>query len=142
MIRRTKAVALPFLAVFAASAWGQALEPGEWEFNAITSSPLFNKSQSMVFKRCVTAEDAANPERWMARHSEKNDCKLTPGEKTPTSMRWEMACQKSNMRGTGIARITGPGTVESEMQMTGEIQGQRFNLNTRTTGRRLGPCKS
>ena len=33
-----------------------------------------------MFKRCVTAQDAANPERWMARQNEKGDCKLTPGE--------------------------------------------------------------
>jgi hypothetical protein len=139
---RIKAVALTVFAVVAAPASGQTLEPGEWEFNAVTSSPLFPTGQSMVFKRCVTAEDAANPERWMARHNEKADCKLTPGERTSNSMRWEMACPKSNLRGNGIARITGPGTVESDMQMTGELQGQRFSMNTRTTGRRLGPCKT
>jgi hypothetical protein len=131
---------LPMLA--AAPVCAQSLEPGEWEFNAVTSSPLFPKGQTMVFKRCVTAQDAANPERWMARQNEKGDCKLTPGEKTPKSMRWQMVCPRTNMRGTGIARITGPGVVESELQMTGEIQGQRFSTNTRTIGRRVGPCKS
>ena len=45
----------------------------------------------MVFKRCVTQEDAQSPERWMARQSEKGDCKLTPGERTGDSMRWEMS---------------------------------------------------
>ena len=138
----TKAIALAALAGFSAPTLGQSLEPGEWEFNAITSSPLFPKGQSKVFKHCVTAEDAANPERWMARHNEKADCKLTPGEKTRSSIRWEMTCAKSNIRGNGIARITGPGTVESDMDMTGEFQGQRFSMSTRTTGRRLGPCKT
>ena len=139
---KPKLLLLPLLFASTVPSWGQSLEPGEWEFNAVTSSPLFPKGQTMVFKRCVTAKDAASPERWMARQNEKNDCKLTPGEKTPTSMRWQMVCPRTNMRGNGIARITGPGVVESELQMTGEIQGQRFNLNTRTTGRRVGPCKS
>ena len=126
----------------AAPAFAQTIEPGEWEFNAVTSSPLFPGGQSTVFKHCVTPEDAAHPERWMAKHNEKGKCQLTPGEKTPTSMRWEMSCPRTNMRGNGIARITGPGTVESDLSMTGEFQGHRIQMNTRATGRRLGPCKS
>jgi hypothetical protein len=132
---------IPFLCASAPS-FAQSVEPGEWEFNAVTSSPLFRKGQTMVFKRCVTPEDAANPERWMARQSEKGECKLTPGEKTPTSMRWDMSCPRTKMSGSGIARITGPGTVESDLQMTGEFQGHRIHMSTRTTGRRLGPCKT
>jgi len=126
----------------AAPAFAQTIEPGEWEFNAVTSSTLFPGGQSTVFKHCVTPEDAANPERWMAKQNEKGKCQLTPGEKTPTSMRWEMSCPRTNMRGNGIARITGPGTVESDLSMTGELQGHRIQMNTRATGRRLGPCKS
>lgn len=126
----------------AAPAFPQTIEPGEWEFNAVTSSPLFPGGQSTVFKHCVTPEDAAHPERWMAKQNEKGKCQLTPGEKTSTSMRWEMSCPRTNMRGNGIARITGPGTVESDVRMTGEFQGHRIQMNTRATGRRLGPCKS
>jgi uncharacterized protein DUF3617 len=122
--------------------FGQSLEPGEWEFNAVTSSPLFPGGQSTVFRRCITKEQADNPEGWMVRQNETADCKLTPGEKTPSSMKWEVFCPKANMRGTGIARLTSPGTVESELRMTSEFQGYRVQMNTRTTGRRLGPCKT
>lgn len=125
-----------------APALAQSIEPGEWEFHSSTSSPLFPKAQSAIFKRCVRKEDADHPERWMARHNEKGECKLTPGERTADSMKWEMSCPKTNMRGSGIARITAPGSVESEMRMHGEFQGHRFEMNTRTSGRRLGPCKS
>ena len=128
--------------VISLPAWSQGIEPGEWEFNANTTSPLFPKAQNTVFTRCIKKEDAENPERWMARQSQNGDCKLTPGERTADSMKWEMACAKGNMKGSGIARITGPGTLESEMHMTGEIHGQRIRMNTRTLGRRLGPCKS
>jgi hypothetical protein len=120
----------------------QGLEPGEWEFNAVTTSPLFPAGQSTVFRRCIRKEDADNPERWMARQSETGPCQLTPGEKTDRSMKWEVSCPKTNMRGAGIARLTAPGTVESELRMTSEFQGYRVEMNTRTTGRRLGPCKT
>jgi hypothetical protein len=122
--------------------FAQSIEPGEWEFNATTSSPLFPGGQSMLFRRCVKKEDAENPERWMARQSEMGECKLTPGERTQSSMKWEMSCPKTNMRGSGIAWITGPGTVQSELQMTSEFQGRRIQMNTSTSGRRLGPCKT
>ena len=122
--------------------FAQSLEPGEWEFNAVTSSPLFPGGQSTVFKRCIRKEDAENPERWMARQNETGECKLTPGAKTRNSLAWEVSCPKTNMRGNGIARLTGPGSVESDLRMTSEFQGYRIEMNTRATGRRLGPCKT
>jgi uncharacterized protein DUF3617 len=127
---------------FPASLLAQGLEPGEWEFNAVTTSPLFPSGQSTTFKRCIRKEDADNPERWMARQSETGPCQLTPGEKSERSMKWEVSCPKTNMRGNGIARLTGPGTVDAELRMTSEFQGYRVEMNTRTTGRRLGPCKT
>jgi hypothetical protein len=120
----------------------QGLEPGEWEFNAVTTSPLFPAGQSSVFRRCIRKEDADDPERWMARQSETGPCQIRPGEKTERSMKWEVSCPKTNTRGSGIARLTGPGTVDSELRMTSEFQGYRVEMSTRTTGRRLGPCKT
>ena len=135
-------LAITLFLVLPTAAFSQALEPGEWEFNAVTSSPLISGGQSSVFKRCIRKEDAENPERWMARQSEAGPCKLKPLERTAESMKWEVSCPKSNSRGSGVARLTGPGAVESDLQMTTEIQGYRIQTNTRTTGRRLGPCKS
>jgi hypothetical protein len=53
-----------------------------------------------------------------------------------------VSCPKTNLRGNGVARLTGPGEVQSELRMTGEFQGYRVEMNTRTSGRRLGPCKT
>jgi hypothetical protein len=53
-----------------------------------------------------------------------------------------MSCPKANMTGEGIARLTGPDTVESELKMSSELRGYRVEMNTRASGRRLGPCKS
>lgn len=132
---------LALLLGFSTTALGQAVvEPGEWEFNAVTTSPLFPAGQSTVFKRCITRQDAENPERWMARQSAAGPCQLTPGEKTEDSMLWTVSCPKSNMRGHGVARLTGRGTVVSDLWMTGEFQGYRVETHTKTSGRRVGPC--
>ena len=135
-------LAIVFLLLFPAVGFSQGLEPGEWEFNAVTSSPLVSGGQTSVFKRCIRKEDAENPERWMARQSQTGPCELKPLERTKDSMKWEVSCPKTNSRGSGSARLTGPGAVESDLQMTTEIQGYRIQTNTRTTGKRLGPCKS
>src|SRR3989304_6370472 len=91
-----------------APALGASLQPGEWEINSTTTSPLFATAQSSVFKYCVTKQDADNPEAWMARQSEKGECKLTPGERTADSMKWKMSCPRTNLHGSGGARPTGP----------------------------------
>lgn len=125
----------------AGAAWGQGLEPGEWEFSSTTSSPMLPKPQHMTVKQCVKKEDAANPERWMGRQSEKSDCKFTHGKKGMDTVTWEMTCPKSNMRGSGSARI-GRDAMESDLQMSGDMQGRKFEMRTKMSGRRLGPCKS
>ena len=95
----------------------------------------------MTFKRCIKKEDAEDPDRWMGKPGAQSDCKLTPGKKTADTYSWQMECPKANMRGTGSARMSGA-TMDGETHMTGEVQGQKFELRTKVTGRRLGPCKS
>jgi hypothetical protein len=116
------------------------LEPGEWEFTSTSTSRLFSGPQTASFRRCIRQEEAANPDKWMSQPDPQGDCKLTPGAKTADTYTWSMECPKANMRGTGSARMSGA-TMEGETQMTGEVQGRKFELRTKVTGRRLGPCK-
>ena len=132
--------ALIVLLFAAPAAVAQNLEPGEWEFTATTTSPMLPKPQTATVKQCVKKEDADNPERWMGRQGDKGDCKVTH-EKKGDTVTWQTHCPKSNLRGSGTARL-GRGALESEMQMSGDMQGRKFEMRTRMTGRRLGPCKS
>jgi len=115
------------------------LEPGEWEFSSVSTSRLFPSPQRAIFRRCIRREEAQNPDRWMADPGQ-GDCKVTPGKKTPDTYTWTMECAGAKMRGTGSARL-GRASMEGETLMTGEVQGQKFDLRTRVTGRRVGPCK-
>lgn len=116
------------------------LEPGEWEFTSTSTSRLFPGPQTASFRRCIRKEEAANPDKWMSQPDPQGDCKLTPMAKTADSYTWAMECPKANMRGTGSARMSGA-TMEGETLMNGEVQGRKFELRTKVTGRRLGPCK-
>ncbi len=119
----------------------QTMEPGEWEFTTTTKSRLLPKPQTSNFKRCVHKEDTENPERWLGRQSEKNDCNLAKSENSGGMLKWEIHCPKTNIRGTGTAKLA-PEQMSSDMQFVGELHGQKIQMNTRVEGRRLGPCAS
>ena len=127
------------LALAAAPCLAQ-VQPGEWEFTSTSTSRLFAKPQVLSFKRCIRKEDADDPERWMSDPGQ-GDCKITPSERSGDTYRWEMTCPSVGMRGRGLARLRGT-TMDGESQMTGELKGEKFELNTKVTGRRLGQCKS
>lgn len=139
-----KKLAAALLASLLASTAGPAtaagIEPGEWEFVSISTSRLFPGPQTVTFKRCIRQEEAANPDRWMSDPGKQSDCKLTPGAKTANSYSWQMECPSAKMRGTGTARMT-PSTMDGETLMNGEVQGQKFELRTKVTGKRVGLCK-
>jgi hypothetical protein len=116
------------------------MEPGEWQFDVTMTSPMLPKPQATTLTRCMTQADAEDPTRFTATE-ETADCEVTPGARSADSFSWTVSCPKQGMRGTGQARF-GRGTIESEMQMTMEMQGQKMAMLSRTSGRRLGPCKT
>jgi hypothetical protein len=129
------------LALAAAPAFAQSLEPGEWQFDTTMTMAGMAKPQTSSVQRCLKKDEAADAERWTGRQLSHSDCKLTMADKTAASARWTLECPKSGMRGTGSATI-GHGTMASDQKMTGEMRGQPFEMNIKTTGKRLGPCKS
>lgn len=132
---------LAAFALLPAAALAQPVEPGEWEFVSTSTSAIFPGPQTAKFRRCIRKEEAADPDRWMGQSGQQGDCKVTPGAKSASSYTWKMECPSANMRGTGVARLAGT-TMEGETQMSGEVQGKKFDLRTKVTGRRVGPCKS
>jgi hypothetical protein len=132
-----------WLAMLTLIACGPAMaqiEAGEWEFTSVSTSRLFPGPQNASFRRCIPKEEAANPDRWMSNPGPQSDCKITPGAKTANTYSWQMECPAAKMRGNGTARMTAS-TMDGETVMNGEVQGQKFELRTKVTGKRLGPCK-
>ncbi len=135
-----KTLIATLLAASAAPCLAAGIEPGEWEFTSTSVSALFPAPQTATFRRCIPPEEAANPDRWMSDPGKQSDCKLTPGAKTANTYSWKMECPSAKMRGTGTARMTAL-TMDGETVMNGEVQGQKFELRTKVTGKRVGPCK-
>ena len=137
-MRRLLAVVIASLGAQLAIA--AAIEPGEWEFTSVSTSRLLPGPQRASFKRCIRPEEAQNPDRWMAEPSQQGDCKLTPGKKSGDTYTWTMYCPHGNIRGAGSAKLSRTSMV-GETNMTGEMQGLKFEIRTHVTGKRLGPCK-
>jgi len=116
------------------------IEPGEWEFSSTTTSRLFNGPQIVRFRRCIRPEEAQNPDRWMA-DTGQSDCKVIPRPRTGDTYAWTMECKHGNVRGAGSARMSRT-SMEGETNMTGELQGQKFEIRTQVSGKRIGPCRS
>jgi len=119
----------------------QGMQPGEWELTTTITSPMMPQPQTATVKHCIQREDVADPSRWMGGKPPGSDCSLTPLERDASGATWEMACPSSGFKGRGRARFAA-GMLDSEMQMSGMQEGKKFELQTRTRGRRLGPCKS
>lgn len=135
-----KAVVFAVLTAFTLPAAAQAMEPGEWQFTSTMTSPTLPAPQSATVTQCVSKADAEDPARFSA-GEQASDCKVTPGNRTPGSFSWTISCPQQGMRGAGKARF-GRDTIESEVQMTMEMQGQKMEMLSKTSGRRLGPCKT
>lgn len=136
-----KRVLLAALALLAWPATAAEIEAGEWEFTSTSTSRLLPEPQVVRFRRCIRKEEAQNPDRWMAAPSQQGDCKVIPGRKTSDAYTWTMECPHGNIRGAGSARLSRI-AMEGETNMTGELQGQKFDIRTKVSGKRLGPCKS
>lgn len=140
-MRTMKNVAGLLLCFVCAPALALGLEPGEWQFDTITTSPGNPKPQTYAGQRCVTKEEAANAEKWAGQKLAEAGCRLVTKNSSSNSVTWDVDCPKTGWRGTSVARI-GRGTMESEMHMTGEMQGRKFEMTAKTSGKRLGPCKT
>jgi Protein of unknown function (DUF3617) len=128
---------LALVLAMGAPAFAQEMEPGEWEFQVVITAPGMPKPQPMANRQCLTAEQAKDPLRWGGNPGQPADCRITTLKKGPDAVSWQMECPATGMKGTGSARF-GRGSMQSETQVGG---GNSVDLRTRTTARRLGPCK-
>lgn len=132
--------AFTLLAALALPAAAQQMEPGEWEFTSTMTAPGLPKPQVATITQCVSPEDAADPTRFSGK-DQTADCQVTPGSRSPELYTWTVSCPKQGMRGDGRARF-GRGTIDSELRVTIEGQGQKMEMTSATKGRLLGPCKT
>jgi hypothetical protein len=127
------------LLLFATSAQA-TVEPGNWEFSV--DSPLENNGNTEVRQRCVTQEDANDPQKVMAEVRRKNDCDFSNLQDSGSEYRFDVACKaKVPVTGSGAVRYTRT-TIDGAIDLVGETHGLRVKTRAFVSGRRLGPCNN
>jgi hypothetical protein len=121
------------------AALAQGLEPGEWQFTTTTAVPGMPSPRTFSTTQCVRKEDASSMP-WERKNPGETDCRTTVTKKSGDTTSWQVSCPKSNTHGRGTARIRA-GSLESEMTMVLEQGGRKMEMHSKTTGKRLGPCK-
>ena len=135
-----KAMLFAVSIAFAVPAAAQSMEPGEWQFTSTLSSSVMPKPQTAVSTQCISKEDAQDPARFSGADQAK-DCKVTPGARSPESYSWTVSCPEQGLTGNGKLRFA-RGTVDGEVRMVMDMQGQKMEMLSHTSGRLLGPCKT
>jgi len=125
--------------LLAASAAHARIEPGNWEFSM--ESPLQgNGSAPVVRQRCITREEANDPQKILAEARGKNDCEVSNLRDSGTEYSFDVECKaRVPLRGSGSVRYT-PSSLDGAIDLVGETQGLRLKTRSFVSGRRLGPC--
>jgi len=127
------------LLLLAAGAAQAAIEPGNWEFSV--DSPLQgNVNGPVVKQRCLTTEEAADPQKVLAEARGSDKCQLSNVRDSGSDYQFDVACTgRVPIHGSGNVRYT-PTTLDGEIDLIGETQGLRLKTRSFVSGRRLGPC--
>jgi hypothetical protein len=130
---------LRFLALLLfATAARAAVEPGNWEFSL--ESPLQNNNAPEVRQRCITPQEANDPQKVLAEVRSKNDCEISNLQDSGSEYRFDVACNaRVPVTGSGAVRYT-PTTIDGAIDLVGETRGLRLKTRSFVSGRRLGPC--
>ena len=126
------------LLFFFATAAHAAVEPGNWEFSL--ESPLQNNNAPEVRQRCISADEAKDPQKVLSEVRNKNNCQLSNVRDSGSEYRFDVACEaKVPVTGSGTVRYT-PTTIDGAIDLVGETRGLRLKTRSFVSGRRLGPC--
>ena len=134
-----KRLSFVLLGLCSHAALAQTMAPGEWEFTTTATSAALPAPQIATQTQCVTKEDAADPTRFTGTGATEG-CKVTPGARSASAYSWTVSCPAQGISGAGTVRFAG-NSIDSESRVTADMQGQKFEMTSRTTGRLLGPCK-
>ena len=135
---------LLLMAVF--PAFAADLEPGMWEFTVNVQAEglgaMAPKPGPIVNQRCITPEQAANPEKALTEAGAKGQCTFSNQRNTGIQFNFDVACTAPfPVQGSGTMRYTAE-AMEGDLDLAGDMQGMKFKTRSHINARRLGPCNA
>jgi len=137
-----------FLLLFTVGyAWAAGdIEPGMWEFTVNVQAEglgaMAPKPGPIVNQRCITPEQAANPEKALTEAGAKGQCTFSNQRNTGIQFNFNVACTAPfPVQGSGTMRYTAE-AMEGDLDLAGDMQGMKFKTRSHINARRLGPCNA
>jgi hypothetical protein len=129
-----------FVLVFISGPALAGIDPGNWEFSV--ESPLAqNKNGPVVKQRCITPEEARDPEKVLADAADSR-CQLANARDNGSEYTFDLSCTKTRVPVTGKGSVRyKPDSLDGHIDLVGERQGIRLKTRSFVSARRLGPCK-
>ena len=111
------------------------VQPGSWELTVVTQMADADKPTGPLQKtQCFTAEDANDPSRILG---SGGTCQFSNRREVGNTLSFDVKCSGPlPMAGTGSLRHGGD-TFAGQLDLGA---GSGFRMNTKISGRRLGPC--
>ena len=139
---RKTAFLLMVLTAFSARA--EEIEPGLWEFTVNTQAEGLGAFQPKpgpsVYQRCITAEQAANPEKALIEAGAKGQCEFSNPHRIGIQFNFDVRCTAPFvMSGSGSVRYTAE-ALSGDVDLNGDMKGMKFKTRSQINARRLGPC--
>lgn len=130
---------LAFVLLLVSGAAQAAIEPGNWEFSV--DSPLVGNSNTPTVKqRCLSADEAADPQKVLSEARGSDKCQLSNVRDSGSDYKFDVACVgRVPIHGSGAVQYT-PTTLDGTIDLIGETQGLRLKTRSFVSGRKLGPC--
>jgi len=122
------------------------IEPGMWEYTVNVQAEglggLAPKPGPIVNQRCITPEQAKNPEKALTEAGVKGQCTFSNQRNTGIQFNFDVACTAPfPVQGSGTMRYTAE-AMEGDLDLAGDMQGMKFKTRSHINARRLGPCNA
>lgn len=84
-----------------------AIKPGMWETTTVIENTVANSRRSIVARSCVTAADAANPQRLVPAQREPGmQCENQNVKRDGPTVAWNIACKSADGSQKGSGKIS------------------------------------
>ena len=116
------------------------LDAGNWELSVTSSfAGMPTPVGPVVQQHCFTAADVRNPHRILG-SAATSGCAFTNQRDTGSQMSFDLKCSgQVPMQGSGVVHYTRD-TMDADISLDGEANGQKFSTRSKISGRRLGAC--
>jgi hypothetical protein len=138
-VPRAAALGCALLIMPLADAATLTVKAGKWRITATINSSFFPQPQTKTVTECLQQAEVDPIEMFKG----DDNCRASNVQQNGNSISWDMACKGGKLMPTmtGTARYTSLGeTMEGYVRVEGSLRGQKFSMETTSTGSYLGAC--